>query len=503
MKKMKKISIILALFSGLFISCENNDFGDLNENVNGAQNTDLQALMAGSIVRYATLTGRDGLLKPTLYVQYQSQRVYVDEQNYNQAPASWNGYYVQTLSNLDVITHYFENTPNPDPKILLNGSAKNQLGVAKIMKAIIWKRTTDTWGDVPYEQAFKGILIPTYSTQETIYKSEIASLIAARNMINESELPPTGDLIYDGDMLKWKKLANSMIMSMSMQLSKKYPAPGGYAATQFNNALNDPNGSIENVSDEAWFANANVPGFENAYVANRRADYGLSKTLTDALQGEAMSHNPTSNHTVDKRIRIFSNKTSVTSDGIPYGLTQAGSTPFSTSAKLNLNIWYAAAPTSFMTASYTLLNRAEAAALGWTTENALNLLEKGIVKSFESLSNKLGANNPATLVVDVTADGPAYALARKTDAATNLLKVIREEKWVALFPQAFDAWSEWRRTGVPALTPSANALNGGVIPSRYLYPSVEQSTNTASYTAGVSKLLPAEDSNKAKVWWAQ
>ncbi|MBP4141455.1 SusD/RagB family nutrient-binding outer membrane lipoprotein [Flavobacterium sp. P4023] len=494
---MKKISIILALFTGLFISCENNDFGNLNDNPNGAQERDLQALMAGSIVRYTTLTGRDLLLKPTLYVQYQSQRVYVDEQNYNQAPASWNGFYVQTLSNLDVITNYFETTTNPDPKILLKGSAKNQLGVAKIMKAIIWKRVTDTWGDAPYEQAFKGILIPTYSTQEFIYKSEIASLIAARDMINVSELPPTGDLIYDGDMLKWKKLANSMIMSMSIQLSKKYPAPGGYAAVQFNNALSNANGSIENVADEAWFAHTNVPGFENPYIANRRNDYGLSKTLTDALQGEAASDNPTSNHILDNRLKIFSNK-AVTTDGIPYGLSQAASTPLNSRAKLSGNIWVANAPTSFMTASYTYLNRAEAAALGWTSENALNLLEMGITKSFESFTKKLGGGT-----INITADGPAYALVRKVDAATNLLKVIREEKWVALFPSAFDAWSEWRRTGVPALVPSTNALNGGVIPTRYLYPSAEQSTNTANYTAGVNTLAPKTDENKSKVWWQQ
>ena len=498
---MKKITIILALFAGVFMSCENNDFGNLNENINGAKETDFQGLMAGAIVRYTTLTGRDNLLKPTLYVQYQSQRVYVDEQNYNQAPASWNGFYVQTLSNLDIITSYFENTPNPDPKILVQGSAKNQLGVAKIMKAIIWKRITDTWGDAPYEEAFKGILIPKYSTQEFIYKSEIASLIAARDMINVSQLAPTGDLIYGGDLLKWKKLANSMIMSMSIQLSKKFPAPGGYAAIQFNNALSNASGSIQTVADAAWFSHANVAGFENPYIANRRNDYGLSKTLTDALQGEAASDNPTSNHTLDNRLKIFSNK-SVTTDGIPYGLTQAASTPLNARAKLSLNIWYAAAPTSFMTASYTFLNRAEAAALGWTSENALNLLESGIKVSFESLSTKLGATGGAA-AVDVTSSGPAYALARKADAATNLLKVIREEKWVALFPSAFDAWSEWRRTGVPALVPSVNSFNGGVIPTRYLYPSVEQSTNTANYDAGVNTLAPKLDENKSKVWWQQ
>jgi hypothetical protein len=500
---MKKISIMLALFSAFFISCENNDFGDLNENVNGSQEVDLQALMAGSIVRYATNTGRDNLLKPTLYVQYQSQRVYVDEQNYNQAPASWNNFYVQTLSNLTTITDYFENTTNPDPKILLKGSANNQLGAAKIMKAMIWKRVTDTWGNVPYEQAFKEILTPAYSTQELIYKTEIANLIAARDMIDESELSPAGDLIYNGDMLKWKKLANSMIMSMSIQLSKKYPAPGGYAAIQFNNALSDPNGSIESVADEAWFVHTTIAGFENPFFPNRRNDYGLSKTLTDALQGEALSANPTSNHTLDNRIRIFSNRPAAT-DGIPYGLTQAASTPFNSRAKMNLQMWYAGAPTAFMTSSYTLLNRAEAAGLGWTTENALDLLEQGIIKSYESLNTKFkDQNTAAAATIDILPFAAPYAAARKIDAGTNLLTVIREEKWVALFPTGFDAWSEWRRTGVPALVPSANALNGGVIPTRYLYPSVEQSTNTSNYSTGVNMLLPAVDDNKSKVWWAQ
>lgn len=494
---MKKISIILALFTGVFMSCENNDFGNLNENVNGAKETDLQGLMAGSIVRYTTLTGRDYLLKPTLYMQYQSQITYVDEQNYNQAPANWSGYYVQTLSNLNIITDYFENTSTPDPKILVKGSANNQLGVAKIMKAIIWKRITDTWGDAPYEEAFKGILIPKYSTQETIYKSEIASLIAARDMINVSELPPTGDLIYKGNMLKWKKLANSMIMSMSIQLSKKYPGPSEYAAVQFQNALNNTSGSIENVVDEAWFAHANIAGFENPYIANRRADYGLSKTLTDALQGEPASDNPTSNHTLDDRLKIFSNQTNIMVDGVPYGLTQALSVNYKSRAKLSLKLWTAAAPTALMTASYTYLNRAEAAALGWTTENAANLLETGIIRSYESLTAKLGGTT------NINSSAPAYALARKADAATNLLNVIREEKWVALLPSAFDAWSEWRRTGVPALAPSTNSLNGGVIPTRYLYPSVEQSTNTTNYTTGVNTLAPKLDENKSKVWWQQ
>ena len=53
------------------------------------------------------------------------------------------------------------------------------------------------------------------------------------------------------------------------------------------------------------------------------------------------------------------------------------------------------------------------------------------------------------------------------------------------------------------LKTSINALNSDVIPTTFLYPSAEQSTNTANYTSGVNTLAPKTDENKSKVWWQQ
>ncbi len=90
------------------------------------------------------------------------------------------------------------------------------------------------------------------------------------------------------------------------------------------------------------------------------------------------------------------------------------------------------------------------------------------------------------------------------DASTvGNAQVIGEEKWVALYPLGYDAWSEWRRTEVPALTPAADAINSGDIPRRYNYPSDEATLNTTNYNAGVSSLSPATDNNTSKVWWNQ
>jgi len=489
MKNIIKITLI-TLTLLLFNSCSNVDFGDTNNNSNGTLNPDLQALFTGAQIRYSTATGRDYLLKPTLYVQYQSQRTYTDEQRYNQSQASWTTYYVQTLSNLNEIITYFDGTSTPDPAVLVKGSANNQKGTAMIFSAIVWKRLTDTWGSVPYEEALNPEnFTPAYSDQEFIYKDQIAKLKEARDLLDENETSPSGDLIYGGDILKWKKLANSLILSMSLQLSEKDEA---YAEIEFLAALNDSNGVIETVDDEAWHSFANIPGFENPFVPNRRADYGLSKTFTDALQGESASANPTSNHTTDYRLLTFSNKTSISSDGIPYGITTTG---YSTNAKLSLNIWKAEAPLPYMTAAYTYLNRAEAAELGWTTENSATMLENGIVISYQSTDAKFNGSQ--------SSNASTYAAARVADAASDMLKVIGEEKWVALFPCGFDAWSEWRRTGYPALVPSTQPLNDGNIPTRYLYPTAEKSSNVGNYNNGVTKLLPATDSNTSKVWWDQ
>jgi hypothetical protein len=72
---------------------------------------------------------------------------------------------------------------------------------------------------------------------------------------------------------------------------------------------------------------------------------------------------------------------------------------------------------------------------------------------------------------------------------------------VSLFGQAFDAWSEWRRTGLPVLKPATDYLNNGQIPTRYIYPREEATLNGANYDSGVSRLSTGSDDNTARVWW--
>lgn len=484
MKKIKYIALSLLLALG---ACDNVDFGDTNVNPNGAGEANTSSLMAGSMSRFSTLTGRDYLTKPTLYVQYQSQVTYTDEMLYSEAASSWYGYYVQTLSNLQLVIDINSDEANHNTILLSQGAPANQIAVAKIFQTIIFKRITDTWGDVPYSQALKNMeyLTPAYDNQSDLYAGMITTLKESRDMLNPSLKGPTGDIIYGGDVEKWQKLANSLILQMSLQLSNKYPSASGYAANEFNSALTNAKGLIEDVSDEAWFSyNAD---FTNPWSANRKPDYFLSQEFTDALKGIGT----TSNSTSDSRLDIFSTDSSL--NGVPYGYENGSGAGKS---QMSDAIWTEEAPLQLMTAAYTYLNRADAANLGWTSENASDMLVTGIELSYATLDSHYGSS--------ISGDAAAYAAARVIDlGSVSATQVIAEEKWVALFPSGFDAWAEWRRTEYPTLTPATDYLNNGTIPRRYVYPLEESSLNAAAYATGVSTLSPATDNNTSKVWWDQ
>lgn len=308
----------------------------------------------------------------------------------------------------------------------------------------------------------------------------------------------TGDVVYGGDVAKWQKFANSFILTLTIQLTKVYPNAGDYAATEFNAALNHTAGVIEEVEDEMWYTHQNTPGAVNPFSAFRAADYNLSSAFTDALRGTSGTTGTIeySNTTYDNRLDVFADDPTL--DGRPYGLAEYPTATYpGPYASMSAETLSPDSPMPYMTAAYTYLNRAEAAELGWTTEISATLFAEGVTKSFESFDTYY-LDGAGTLA----ASAPAYVTVRVADLATEgALQVIREEKWVALYPNGHMAWAEWRRTDVPGLTPAPDATNNGEIPRRYIYPSDEAGVNASNYTSGVAKLTPGNDNNTSRFWW--
>ena len=81
------------------------------------------------------------------------------------------------------------------------------------------------------------------------------------------------------------------------------------------------------------------------------------------------------------------------------------------------------------------------------------------------------------------------------------LPFIALQQWIAFYPDGIQGWSNWRRTGVPALTPALDATNSPkVIPRRYVYGTADYSLTAAGIAAAVSRLTGG-DKMDSKVWW--
>lgn len=503
MKKLRLLSIFLCILA--VAACDTVDFGDINQDDDAPQEASVEGLMAGAMNSFFTYAGRSYHINPTLYMQYQAQSVYTTEMRYGQNPYPWSGYYSGVLSNLKEI-YDVTTADKVSATVESFGAPENQAAIAEIMSAVVWKRITDTWGPVPYTEALNADenKTPAYTDQKTIYTDLISRVKAARDMISSGD-GPTGDVLYGGDMDKWQKFANSLLLSMTLQLSETSEA--SFAQQEFNEALAHSTGVIEEVADEAWYDYQNAPGAVNPFSRLRGSDYYLAEPFTDALNGKTPNDSSIvySNSVIDSRIYVFSSDTLVDGEGeTPTGATFGTDNGGLSGPSISDAIWNAKADLPYMTAAYTYLNRAEAAQLGWTTEDVDAMLTAGIEASYASIEQNWddGASSSGAL----QSDGSAYATQRILDAndpAYSYEQIIGEEKWVALFPMGFDAWSEWRRTGYPGLKPAPDATNGGVIPKRYIYPSAEAGVNTQSYEAGVKMLAPAEDSNISSVWWDQ
>jgi hypothetical protein len=127
----------------------------------------------------------------------------------------------------------------------------------------------------------------------------------------------------------------------------------------------------------------------------------------------------------------------------------------------------------------------------------------GVQKSFEYYSDRAavgGWNDIATAMQNFDVD--AYVAQSKvalTGTSSEKLEKIALQKWISLFYTGFEAWSDWRRTGMPEVIPGLDAANGGKVPVRFQYPNSVKSTNNANYSEAVSR-MGADDLN-TRLWW--
>jgi len=494
--------------AGTFIlagsSCKKlEDFGDTNVNPNGSITPITAALLTSAESNLAGIVSGvvSGGSKAGLFAQYISETQYTDASLYAEPTLNMGGTYSGPLMDLQVIIN-----KNTDPatkgsnEVQSSGSNGNQIAVATILKAYYFWTVTDRWGDVPYSEALQGAgnLSPAFDKQEDIYlgllqdlKDGIASFDGGLNVV--------GDLIYNGNPSNWKKLANTMRMQMALRMSKANPT---LAAAEFAAAYNDPNGFIM-TNDENFTLDHPGGSFKNPYflIYDGRSDYAFSKTIGDIMSNMG-----------DNRKNLYKS----TGADFPYGLVRADAITLPTSyAKfLSADMLKENAPVVIISAATSLLAAAEGVERGWATGNAAALYNDGITASFA----QWGASGAAAYIASPVANyatgtgggtaigsSPFNSIVGADAITTTPLQRIALQRYIAHYPDGIQAWSEWRRTGIPNLTPTTFATNtdaGSAIPRRYTYFINDYSLNPAQVAIAVSRLSGGDKMN-SRMWWDQ
>lgn len=494
------IAAILSVFLFIFDSCTKN-FEEMNIDPNNA-GLDKAApdMLLTNAIEQITDRVQEIFLGEEMgncWVQHEAKVQYTDEDRYiyrtSVVNITWTSFYAQpgmcvtTLYNTAVARQH-----------------DNYKGVALVLKVYITSVITDLHGPVPYFQAWGGAAntLPAYDSQELIYRDIIAKLDTANTLLTIDGDAIAGDILFNNDITKWKKFANSLRLRLLLRMSGK---DEGFATTEMSKMINDPATYpiFESNADNA--ALQYLGSFPNNHPINEnrktRDDHRVSKTIIDLMW--------TNSPNVDWRLCLYAELDgNNTYEGMPNGLTSSQAASYNGNGIKNtskLGNYFTAATAPGMLMSYSELQfiLAEAAFKNYISGDAEAYYYAGIYGSYAQFGDDLVAAVEVNLGEVMTNDSLATNFIENDvfgwDAA-NGMELIATQRWVATFDQGLQAWFEWRRTGFPVLTPAAEGMNDGKIPVRVPYPTDEAARNPSSLAAGVTLLGGADDLN-TRVWW--
>ena len=465
------LAFVLVIFA--FAGCDKG-FEELNKNPNEPTKVPPGLLLADVIRNtgnnlYSTFIGGD---MGECWAQHWAKVQYNDEARYiprtSVIEAIWKNFYEDVVAD----AHQME-------KLAAADGNKIAQGAAIVMQAYAYMLLTDFYGNVPFSEAARadeGIFSPKYDNQEDVYNGILELLDQASDLLasREGALIAASDLLYGGDAGKWEKFANSLKFRALMRISGKKDVSADLQALM-NKPLFESNSDDAELVYLTSYPNAN-PIWETI-VYGVRQEFKVNSVLVDML----VNNN-------DPRLPQYVGKNADGEyRGKPSGYFDVPNQDYNYDNVSPISDYYLQPdkPAVFMSYSELLFFMAEAAQRGLISGDAKTYYEQAIKANLEK--NDVGAGYDAYIASSFAAFNPNKALEQ-----------IGTQKWLALFCQGTEAWTEWRRTGYPALTP---AIDGDIdqIPSRLQYPAIEQSVNGANYKAAVDAQGP--DLLTTKIWW--
>lgn len=491
-------SIKLYLFSGLLlVSCNLSEFGDMNKDKNASTEATTRFLLTGALKELRQMDvspNNEIMVNQNIFVQYFSETQYPGASIYDSGSirfSYFNNIYKDILFRLKLIKDAnLDKDKKKDAAAF--GYNNSQIAIAEILSCYFYQLLTDTVGDIPYSQALgegKYNFQPKYDSQEFVYKDIFKRIAAAIKLIDDAPSDAKtvqGDILFNGNLTKWKMFANMLRATAAMRISnvKKVLAKQEFEKAKIG-------GLITNNSENLRLTFLNDSNFENPWYSRFRSreDYAISDVFVNFLKDRK-----------DKRLFKFAEKTETLKtkkdfaayNGLTYGLigSEVGkiakdsySYPNKTGVRKRDGTFY------LYTYAQSLFLQAEAVHKNLIPGNAEELYENAIKASFEQWGVEDNGYY-ATYLADPKVKWDNF----------KAKQLLGEQKWVALFLQGSEAWASWRRLHFPDLKPAPGAVSDAKkIPLRLLYPQNEEDNNSVNYKAVVKKL--GVDDETKKVWW--
>ena len=461
---------------------------------------------------------------------------------YNLAADCWSGYFGQNNNwggpnNLNyflkdgwVASSYTESYSTVVPLWQdLKGKTETQFpevfALAQILKISAWHKATDMFGPIPYKEAGKGLITVPYDSQEEVYKAMFKELSDAIEVLTKyadngnSRLLPNADAVYAGDVHKWVVYANSLMLRLAMRV---YYADAALSKKYALQAVNHSYGVMKTKDDEAKMERGASLEFKNNLdvLINQYNECRMGSSMLAYLGGYQ-----------DPRLPKYFNTSTVSQavtvgtygkySGVPTGHDVSSNDAFRDSSRPAIT---STTPTYWMRASEVYFLLAEAAlhgfAVGGTAES---LYEKGIEMSFEE--NGIASSEvadymssglkPSAYSFHLTNPGVNVDVPAVTEATTawtgtdeEKLEKIMIQKWIALYPNGQEAWTEYRRTGYPKLHSVVTNYSNGEVDSEVGIRRMRFPTNKSTSAEDIANLESARkllrgglDKAGTRLWW--
>jgi hypothetical protein len=434
------------------------------------------------------------------YAQYWTTNQYTDADRYQFPDArpgannsNWEDFYL-VLNDLREIKQINRQQPEQTGG---SGSNANQIAIAQIMQAYVWQVMTDQWGPIPYEGALQGRgegnFNPSYNSQETIYYALLDSLANASENIDPSgSALGSGDIIYGGDMAKWKKFANALRMRIAMRMADQ---DAERAQTAINDAISE--GAFTSNEDNALLAFSSSQPYLNPYYDNYEVSGRDDWAIPESILGYMNDRDD------PRRSAYFTSVDDGEFRGFPYGLEQGEAQqlfreePFSRPGQ---RVRQATSPAILMLYDEVLFIKAEAA-----LRSDLDVSSTVSASGEQLYRDAIRASMNYWGVSDESAINDYLSqISMPTDGEDP---VLGEQKWLALYMQGIQGWAEIRRLDlvddVIQLPPDnpGQALFGEDYPLRMAYPQDEGTLNEANMNDAIEQYLGGTDNQGVRLWW--